>query len=154
MKYVLMVLQVLLAFAFIAAGGSKLFTPADQLAQQMNWVNFVPAFAVVLIGILEVARWAWSRFAVVDRHSARPGTLGRDRIDIDHDRGGDYPYRHRRSVWRIDSIYRVGCALRLCRLRPDQFVTPCLPNAGIGVDRLSPRMDRRGEMATMKTLNM
>lgn len=55
MKYVLMVLQVLLAFAFIAVGGSKIFTPVDQLAQQTNWVNFIPAFAVVLIGILEVA---------------------------------------------------------------------------------------------------
>lgn len=55
MKYVLMILQVLLGLAFIAAGGSKLFTPVDQLAQQLNWVNYIPAFGVILIGILELA---------------------------------------------------------------------------------------------------
>ncbi|MEM7117488.1 MAG: DoxX family protein [Chloroflexota bacterium] len=55
MKYVLIVLQILLALAFLAAGSGKILTPADELAQQMNWVNFVPAFAVLLIGILEVA---------------------------------------------------------------------------------------------------
>lgn len=55
MKYVLIVLQILLALAFLAAGSGKILTPVNELAQQMNWVNAVPAFTVPIIGILEVA---------------------------------------------------------------------------------------------------
>lgn len=55
MKYVLIVLQILVGLAFIAAGTMKIITPTDQLAQQMAWVAAVPAFTVPIIGILEVA---------------------------------------------------------------------------------------------------
>jgi len=54
MNIVLWVVQVLLAAAFIMAGGMKLMTPHDALAAQMNWVNYAPAFAPKLIGTLEI----------------------------------------------------------------------------------------------------
>ena len=56
MKYVLWILQILLAAAFVMAGGSKIVTPpADLVAQGMTWVNTVPSWAPRLIGVLEVA---------------------------------------------------------------------------------------------------
>ena len=55
MKYVLIILQILIGLAFIAAGVMKIITPVDQLAQQLTWVAAVPAFTVPIIGILEVA---------------------------------------------------------------------------------------------------
>ena len=55
MKYILIVLQILLGLAFVAAGSSKILTPVSELSQQMNWVSAVPAFTVPIIGILEVA---------------------------------------------------------------------------------------------------
>ena len=55
MKYLLIILQILIGLAFIASGGMKIFTPADQLAQQMAWAAAVPAFTIPIIGILEVA---------------------------------------------------------------------------------------------------
>ena len=55
MKYLLIVLQILVGLAFIASGAFKIFTPADQLAQQMAWAAAVPAFVIPIIGIIEVA---------------------------------------------------------------------------------------------------
>jgi len=46
--------QGLLAIAFLMGGGMKVLTPATELAQQMNWVNHVPAMVVKVIGLLEV----------------------------------------------------------------------------------------------------
>ena len=54
MNIILWIVQVLLAVAFIMAGGMKLMTPHDALAAQMNWVNYAPAFAPKVIGTLEV----------------------------------------------------------------------------------------------------
>jgi uncharacterized membrane protein YphA (DoxX/SURF4 family) len=50
----LWVVQGLLAVAFLMAGGMKAFTPIAELGAQMNWVNFVPPFAVRLAGISEL----------------------------------------------------------------------------------------------------
>ncbi|MEM7126816.1 MAG: DoxX family protein [Chloroflexota bacterium] len=55
MKYLLIAVQILVALAFIAAGAFKIFTPVEQLVEQMSWVTAVPAFAVPVIGILELA---------------------------------------------------------------------------------------------------
>lgn len=54
MNIFLWIVQILLAIAFLMAGGMKLFTPHDALAAQMAWVNHAPAFAPKLIGTLEV----------------------------------------------------------------------------------------------------
>jgi putative oxidoreductase len=54
MKYVLWVLQVLLALAFVAAGFPKLIQPYAELAQQMAWVSDVPEVLVRFIGVAEV----------------------------------------------------------------------------------------------------
>ena len=54
MNIVLWVIQILLAIGFLMAGGMKLMTPHDALATQMAWVNYMPAFAPKLIGLLEV----------------------------------------------------------------------------------------------------
>lgn len=53
MKYALIVLQILVGVGFLFFGGVKIITPVDQLAQQMAWVAFLPAFAVTVIGVLE-----------------------------------------------------------------------------------------------------
>lgn len=54
MNIALWIVQALLAFAFLAAGGMKLATPVDQLAEQMAWVASVPSFVPKVIGLLEV----------------------------------------------------------------------------------------------------
>ena len=54
MNIVLWIVQVLLAIAFIMAGGMKLMTPHDALAAQMTWVNYFPAFMPKIIGTFEV----------------------------------------------------------------------------------------------------
>jgi uncharacterized membrane protein YphA (DoxX/SURF4 family) len=55
MKYVLWTLQVLLALVFLIAGVTKIMTPAADLVAMMSWVASVPAAAVPVIGVLEVA---------------------------------------------------------------------------------------------------
>jgi uncharacterized membrane protein YphA (DoxX/SURF4 family) len=55
MKYVLWIVQVLLALAFLAAGVMKLMTPVDELVQAMPWVSAVPVWLVRFIGLAEVA---------------------------------------------------------------------------------------------------
>jgi len=55
MKYVLGTLQVLLALVFLMAGVTKIMTPAADLVAMMSWVASVPAAAVPVIGVLEVA---------------------------------------------------------------------------------------------------
>jgi uncharacterized membrane protein YphA (DoxX/SURF4 family) len=55
MKYVLGTLQVLLALVFLMAGVTKIITPAADLVAMMSWVASVPAAAVPVIGVLEVA---------------------------------------------------------------------------------------------------
>lgn len=55
MKYVLWTLQVLLALVFLMAGVTKIMTPAADLVAMMSWVASVPAAAVPIIGVLEVA---------------------------------------------------------------------------------------------------
>lgn len=55
MKYVLWTLQVLLALVFLMAGVTKIITPAADLVAMMSWVASVPAAAVPVIGVLEVA---------------------------------------------------------------------------------------------------
>lgn len=54
MNIFLWVVQVLLAAAFIMAGGMKIMTPHDALATQMTWVNFFPSFAPKVIGTFEI----------------------------------------------------------------------------------------------------
>ena len=49
------VFQILLALVFLAAGATKVFTPIADLIPQMAWVAFMPAIAVRIIGLLEVA---------------------------------------------------------------------------------------------------
>lgn len=46
--------QGLLAFAFLGAGAMKTFTPVDQLATAMAWVNHAPAFLPRVIGVSEL----------------------------------------------------------------------------------------------------
>ena len=55
MKYLLWIVQILLAVAFVGAGAMKLLTPTAELAQSMVWVNDVPGWLVKLIGLAEVA---------------------------------------------------------------------------------------------------
>jgi uncharacterized membrane protein YphA (DoxX/SURF4 family) len=55
MKYVLWIVQILLAVAFLAAGVMKLTTPIGDLAQNMAWVNDVPVWLVRFIGLAEAA---------------------------------------------------------------------------------------------------
>lgn len=55
MKYVLGTLQVLLALVFLMAGVTKIMTPAADLVAMMSWVAAVPAAAIPVIGVLEVA---------------------------------------------------------------------------------------------------
>ena len=55
MKYVLGTLQLLLALVFLMAGVTKIMTPAADLVAMMSWVASVPAAAVPVIGVLEVA---------------------------------------------------------------------------------------------------
>ncbi len=50
----LWIVQILLAFAFGAAGTMKTFTPIDELALQMPWVVSAPALAR-FIGVSEIA---------------------------------------------------------------------------------------------------
>ncbi len=55
MKYLLWIVQILVAVVFVAAGAMKLLTPATELAQSMAWVSDVPSWLVQLIGVAEVA---------------------------------------------------------------------------------------------------
>jgi uncharacterized membrane protein YphA (DoxX/SURF4 family) len=54
MKVALWILQVLLAAVFLLAGGMKLTLPISDLAQQMQFVETVPAWLVRFIGIAEI----------------------------------------------------------------------------------------------------
>ncbi len=56
MKYVLWVLQVVLALMFLGAGFAKLTQPYDTLAAQpqMAWVSALPELLVRFIGLAEV----------------------------------------------------------------------------------------------------
>ena len=45
----------LLALAFLAAGGVKLVTPASEIATQFPWAEDLPSWSPRVIGILEVA---------------------------------------------------------------------------------------------------
>jgi putative oxidoreductase len=51
----LWVVQVLLAAAFLMAGGMKLTAPIEELAKNMAWVSAVPPGLVRFIGLSEVA---------------------------------------------------------------------------------------------------
>ena len=55
MKYLLWVLQGLLAFAFIGAGLMKLTTPVVVLASENAWAAAVPGWLIPIIGLCEVA---------------------------------------------------------------------------------------------------
>lgn len=55
MKYVLWVVQILVAVAFLGAGFSKLVMPMDQLVQNMAWAGDLPVWLVRFIGLVEVA---------------------------------------------------------------------------------------------------
>ena len=55
MKYVLGTLQIILALLFLAAGFTKIVTPAAELVEMMSWTASVPIAAVRIIGVLEVA---------------------------------------------------------------------------------------------------
>jgi uncharacterized membrane protein len=55
MNKLLWIVQSLVGVAFTMAGVIKLSTPYDALAEQMSWVPHVPAMAVKLIGLVEVA---------------------------------------------------------------------------------------------------
>ena len=55
MKYALWIVQGLLALGFVMGGGMKLAMPVEALAPNMPWVTEFPAFAIKLIGLLEVA---------------------------------------------------------------------------------------------------
>lgn len=56
MKYVLWIIQVLLAIAFLGAGLAKLTTPYDTLIvmQGMEWAGMFPSSIILVIGALEV----------------------------------------------------------------------------------------------------
>ena len=56
MKYILWIIQLLLAVAFIGAGVAKITTPYDTLiaTQGMEWSQMFPAPIVLAIGVLEV----------------------------------------------------------------------------------------------------
>lgn len=51
----LWIVQVLLALAFVMAGGMKLATPTEVLAQNMSWASVFPEGTRFLIGAAEVA---------------------------------------------------------------------------------------------------
>lgn len=55
LHYVLWGVQLLLAFAYLAAGSMKATQPIDALAVQMNWVTHVPPWLVRVIGTAELA---------------------------------------------------------------------------------------------------
>lgn len=55
MNKLLWIVQSLVGVAFTMAGVMKFSTPYDALAEQMSWVPHVPAMAVKLIGLVEVA---------------------------------------------------------------------------------------------------
>ncbi|MBK8259291.1 MAG: DoxX family protein [Polyangiaceae bacterium] len=50
----LWVAQVLLALAFLGAGGMKTFTPIEQLRAQMSWISGPLGGAVRFIGVVEL----------------------------------------------------------------------------------------------------
>ncbi|MSO27622.1 MAG: DoxX family protein [Candidatus Nanopelagicales bacterium] len=54
MSYAVWILQFLLAFAFVAAGLTKLFTPRVKLSKRMAWAKSVDPRLIKLIGTLEV----------------------------------------------------------------------------------------------------
>ena len=54
MNIALWILQVLLALAFLGAGVMKATQPRTALQKNMTWVEHVPAWAVRLVGILEI----------------------------------------------------------------------------------------------------
>jgi uncharacterized membrane protein YphA (DoxX/SURF4 family) len=54
MNIALWIIQVLLAAAFVLAGGSKTFRPIDSLAPRMGWVSVVPPWMVRFIGVAEL----------------------------------------------------------------------------------------------------
>jgi putative oxidoreductase len=54
MHIALWVVQVLLAFAFFMAGGTKVAQPIEELAKQMAFVSEMPALVVRFIGLSEV----------------------------------------------------------------------------------------------------
>ena len=55
MNIALWVLQVLLAFFFLMAGGNKLITPMPELIQQFPWMSEMPELLIRFIGLAEVA---------------------------------------------------------------------------------------------------
>ncbi len=55
MNIALWIVQVLLGLAFIAAGGTKLGTPVEELAKEMVWVQKSPALLVRFVGLSELA---------------------------------------------------------------------------------------------------
>jgi len=55
MKIALWIVQILLAFAFGAAGAFKAFTPHAQLAEAMPWVLDAPVWLPTFIGVAEIA---------------------------------------------------------------------------------------------------
>lgn len=54
LHYALWGVQLLLAFAFLAAGTMKATTPLDQLGEAMPWVRSAPAFLPRFVGISEI----------------------------------------------------------------------------------------------------
>jgi putative oxidoreductase len=54
MNIVLWILQIIVAFGFLAGGTMKLFFPLERLAKQMKWVPDLPPALVRLIGLAEI----------------------------------------------------------------------------------------------------
>lgn len=55
MNIALWIVQVLLAFFFLMAGGNKLVTPMADLIQQFAWMSEMPELLIRFIGLSEVA---------------------------------------------------------------------------------------------------
>ena len=54
MNIFLWIAQALLLVAFIAAGATKVSTPAGKLATMMSWTTAVPNWSVKLLGLVEI----------------------------------------------------------------------------------------------------
>ncbi|HEX7736523.1 MAG TPA: DoxX family protein [Ktedonobacteraceae bacterium] len=55
MYIALWIVQILLALAFLMAGGAKTFTPIEKLRTQMGWARHATTPIVRLVGVLELA---------------------------------------------------------------------------------------------------
>ena len=99
MNIVLWVVQILLALAFLMAGGMKISQPMEKLRKAMSWTSHASIGTVRLIGDIGNTGRSRTHFTCCHRHPALVNTSCSYLLSLNHDWCGYCPYPAQGICW-------------------------------------------------------